>query len=277
MDCLLIKLRLKGIFAGLLLVGATSLQGIVLDWATNPWPGGTSATFTDVDGSGIDVSVSLTLEGGAWHQPLQSSGGNLIVFPDWSTNVQTTSYVDVTISFSQPVVGFSLSFLDVDRGPQTGGGNWVWRQGGWVFIPPSYAWQDIIERARGFNNSNLVSYATATTVGSGIVQSGSPTNLAWTAVQDSNWAPNSQLALNWSGVVDTISYRYSSGSTAQSDPFAQVIGMSGFTFYSAVPEAGTVVTAALMLLGLGAFSARRYVLRKKAISVQSLEARDHAS
>ena len=53
--------------AGLMITAVSN--AFVLDWESVDWAGGaTNQTFYNVDGSGMDVSISLAITGAAWAQ-----------------------------------------------------------------------------------------------------------------------------------------------------------------------------------------------------------------
>lgn len=218
-------------------VGATSLPAVVLDWSQVTWnTGSPSQTFSDVQGSGIDVSISTAISGGNYYSPIQDNGETLVLFPDWSSNYGNWSYIDVTIRFTRTVANVSFSFEDMDRGDRTS------------YWGTQFAWEDIIEQAYGWNDTTRVT-PTATNIGSDVlVDSNSrPGDVLYRGNTNLNWSPDGSFTLNWEQPVDTIAFRYSSGSRAQSNPVGQVIGISNISFHSAVPEAGTLWFGALLL------------------------------
>lgn len=221
-------------------LGTSHVHAFVLDWSQVTWnTGSPSQTFSDVQGSGIDISISTTLAGGFYNTPIQDNNQNLNLFPDWYSNNGASSYIDVTIRFTRTVTNVSFSFEDMDRGNISGS------------RPTRYYWEDVIERASGWNGSSLVT-PTATDVGSNILvdTTSQPGNVLYRGNTNLNWSPDGSFTLNWEQPVDTVSFRYSSGSRAQSNPAAQVIGISNISFHSAVPEAGTLWFGALLLAAL---------------------------
>lgn len=221
-------------------LGASQAHAFVLDWSQVTWnTGSPSQTFSNVQGSGIDVSISTALAGGGYNSPVQDNNQNLILFPDWSSNNGAVSYIDVTIRFTRTVTNVSFSFEDMDRGNRTS------------YWGTQFAWEDIIEQAYGWNDTTRVT-PTATNIGSDVlVDSNSrPGDVLYRGNSNLDWSPDGSFTLNWEQPVDTIAFRYSSGSRAQSNPAAQVIGISNISFHSAVPEAGTLWFGAFLLSAL---------------------------
>ena len=256
-------------------------QAALLDWNKVDWTqGNETQTFTNVEGSGIDITIALSLSYD-WdsYSKRRSSynsqtdwindapndndtfGGDgstqneesLYLGLNFASDDRTKSYLDVTITFSQAVEGANFSLFDVDTyGTEYYGGY----EKGIQFI-------DIIEHVSGSNNGSDVA-ATVTHDSSKILER---TNSEGTYYQgntkldsnsDQNDNPRSTLNLAWSSPVDTVSFRYTGGSGAVADPGNQAIGLSniGFCEYSAVPEPSTIITAILLPL-IGFFSYRR--------------------
>ena len=279
-----------GIFA-LLYVSIAS--AFTLDWDQVDWAQGDEQhTFYNVQGSGIDVTISLNLSkdsatyrngwwggyrtttdwindapndnttfGGDWGA---ENGESLYLGLDFATDDLTKSYLDVTISFSQPVLGASFDLFDVDAY----GYNY---QGGYE---TGIQFVDIIEHIEGSNNGS--------NVGSGnvgyyddkinaVTHNGETSYYGDTSLtnsNDQNDNPHSTLSLNWgSQTVDSVSFRYSPGSAAVRDPGTQAIGLSDISFYAynAVPEAGTILLGGLSGLLLLGLAIHRQV-RKPAVS-----------
>lgn len=289
--------KLTAFCCTLLLAGAACAQTSVLDWNTVDWTatGGAgstiSQTFTNVDGSGIDITISLTLTGDTvYHQDpnrwwrnynttsdwinggpddnntfggdgATQAGESLYMGIDLASDDITQSYLDVTIQFSQAVSSASFSLYDVDRY----GYNY---QGGYE---TGIQFEDVIEQIEGSYMSTTVagsvthntSYINQFTNASGTAYMG---NTDLYDVYDQNDNPASTLNLAWSSPVDTISFRYGSGPGAVADPGTQAIGMSGISFYQyqAVPEPGTYLLGALGSLTLFfSFIRRRNRMKNK--------------
>ncbi len=280
----------------LLLLACTAWsQTSVLDWNTVNWgAGSTSQTFTDVDGSGIDITISLTLttdsqrysgweynyDRNRWQRTSYTAetqwinGGpddnntfsgdgsaygdeSLYLGVDLATDTISQSYLDVTISFSQAVDAANFSLFDVDRyGYNYSGG-----------YETGIQFTDVIEQIEGSYMGSTVTGTIAHDT-SKILAVTNPTGPAYqgnTSTTDSNDQadnPKSTLNLAWSSPVDTVSFRYGSGTSAVADPGNQAIGLSNINFYQyqAVPEPSTYLFGAMGSLTL-AFSF--YRKRKK--------------
>lgn len=109
---------------------ATGATAAKLDWDDVTWPEGTySQTYTNVDGTGIDIT--MTWQNGAFLTGYTvGSCGATYDFPHddmscfagmpgvedyglWYA-VQQNGEVSLVIEFSQPVTGVEMSFLDID-------------------------------------------------------------------------------------------------------------------------------------------------------------------
>ena len=263
----------------LVLTCAANAQTNVLDWNTVDWnAGATTQTFFNVDGSGIDITISLTLSSDSqrYRNPYDrrdrydattgwinggpndnttfggdgstQNGESLYLGVDLATDDISSSYLDVTISFSKAVNGANFSLFDVDR---YGYNYWGGYETGIQFV-------DVIEQIEGSYNGNSVT-GNMTHDASKILAVTNTTGPAYqgnTDLYDSNDQndnPRSTLNLAWTSPVDTISFRYGSGTAAVADPGNQAIGLSSISFssYQAVPEPSTYLFGALGGLTLG--------------------------
>jgi hypothetical protein len=263
-------------------MAASPAHGLLLDWDLLTWtPGATNTTYSNLNGSGIDVTISLSITGAAFipyngidgpsinNRLGGDAGGNpggdhtdalgnaspdsLFLHMDATSDNRLNSYIDVSISFTRNgsgvgVRGVNFSLFDIDRGSGTS---------------PNYTFDDTIERISG----SLAGQSVAATVsgGSGIITTpnqatGTPgiTTTTYTGNINSADLPSSVLNVGWgTQFVDTVSFRYSSGDRAQGNPTAQGISLSDIAFYP-VPEASTW-TAGIALSALCA----AYALRRK--------------
>ena len=280
----------------LLLAGAAWAQTSVLDWNTVDWTATGSAgntisqTFYNVDGSGIDITISLTLTADSeqYRNPYNRrdrytsytdwiNGGpddnntfggdgstqadeSLYLGIDLASDDITQSYLDVTITFSEAVDNVNFSLFDVDQY----GYNYY---GGYE---TGIQFEDVIEQIEGSYMGTTVagsvthdaSYIQQITNASGTAYKG---NTDLYDVYDQNDNPGSTLNLAWSSPVDTISFRYGSGTGAVADPGTQAIGLSSISFsqYQAVPEPSTYLFGALGSLTLFlSFVQRRKRMKK---------------
>ncbi len=246
-------------------------QAALLDWNKVDWTqGNETQTFTDVEGSGIDITIALSLSydweyqskyrDGYWSKTdwinnapddtntfggdgSTKDGESLYLGLNFASDDRTKSYLDVTITFSQAVEGANFSLFDVDSyGTDYYGGY----ERGIQFV-------DIIEHVSGSNNGSDV--ASTVTHDSSKILEGSNSegtyyqgNTSLSNSSDQNDNSRSVVNLAWSSPVDTVSFRYTGGSGAVADPGNQAIGLSniGFCEYSAVPEPSTVITALLL-------------------------------
>jgi hypothetical protein len=254
-----------------------SAQAQMLDWDEVDWTrGANSETFSDVQGTGIDISIGLTLSndknknqvtqwspygtaspddnntfGGDWGK---KDGESLYLKPDFASDNRERSYLDVTISFSQSVSNVQFSLFDIDVGL-------------WYTRSPGLEFEDIIEQISGSHDGQSVD--ASVDAGNRIIVDNStdPGNTLYRgntstsdSGQDQNDNPGSVIRLTFSDPVDTINFRYSSGNRAEWNPGDQAIGMSDISFsaYNAVPEPSTVLGSILMIAAIGFFGYRRY-------------------
>ena len=258
--------------AGLMITAVSN--AFVLDWESVDWAGGaTNQTFYNVDGSGMDVSISLANTGAAWaqwngqNQPddnrrLGGDGGpgqtgeGFDSFGNPSDEAlhlhmdafqrNYTGYVEVVISFSRAVTGLSFDLFDIDNGGAT---------------QNTSTFEDVIADIGGSLNSVDVDPATVDYDSGSIDRVVDPTR--GDEYRGTYWAPDSEdvvLGLSWDEqVVDTVTFRYYAGNFSQRNPGDQGISISDISFASAVPEPGTVAGGALLLVGLaaGEFHRRR--------------------
>ncbi|MBN2234502.1 MAG: hypothetical protein JW706_05085 [Opitutales bacterium] len=248
--------------AGMMMTAVS--HGFVLDWDSVDWAGGaTNQTFYNVDGSGMDVSISLAITGAAWAQwndqaqpddnrrlggdggsgqgELYDSFGNpseesLHLHMDALAR-NYTGYVEVVISFSRAVTGLSFDLFDVDTGGNT---------------QNSSTFEDVIADIGGSLNGVDVGTATADYDSDSIDRVVHPTR--GDEYRGTYWAPDSEdvvLGLSWDEqVVDSVTFRYYAGNFSNTTPGTQGISISDISFASAVPEPGTVAGGALLLVGL---------------------------
>jgi hypothetical protein len=271
------------------LIHATFVHAFVLDWNTVDWGrGNESQTFANVDGSGLDITITLSLSydwkyhsngyEGYWTQTrwlgsgpddttdfggdgAAQNGESLYLGLNFASDDRFKSYLDVTISFSKAVENASFKLFDVDAyGSNYYGGY----EKGIQFI-------DIIERAEGKLGGTTVA-ASATHDTTKILQKSNSTGTYYQGNTilndggaDQNDNPKSTLNLAWNSPVDTLSFRYTTGSGAVRDPGQQAIGLSNIHFasYQPVPEPSTVIAMLLLPAAVGFTILRRRSLRQK--------------
>ncbi|SFV58246.1 internalin, putative [hydrothermal vent metagenome] len=100
--------------------GVSSAYSATFDWSSTGWnDGDLSGSYTDVDGSGINITVAVTGNTNKFNSgypKLDDSNGNLnndhlMEYPDYDDNTQS---VTTTFKFSVPVKLSSLIWRDVD-------------------------------------------------------------------------------------------------------------------------------------------------------------------
>ena len=217
----------------LAMTSATASQGAFsLDWGNNPWPAGTTSprTFTDVDGSGVDVTLSFRLTGVGFVSgtPVVSatlngadpdSNPSLHLQANFTTNRPADSNIVVTVSFSRPVTGLSFVLFDIDRG--------------------GTSWRDLVTLSGSPTLTN--NPAMNTVSGSAITGDGSA----------GNDTASGNVGVTYAGPLTMFTITYAPGPGVQSDPASQGIGLSDLSFAPTAAPASVVPTAAAGLLGTG--------------------------
>lgn len=232
----------------------------VLDWNSVAWsPDGLEGFVADVDGSGVDVTVSVALSGNrfdAWNVASESGADALGVLqlsmdvPNHSDRL--SHYMDVRIRFSRAVsgVGFDISGINYGSSGNHGQGK------------SGYAFDDLIERieglAAGVGVAATVTYAPGTVTSTILPSEDGGLTTGYSGVSADE--PGSLIHVSWgTGLVDEVSFRYATGPRARNNPSGQSIGLGGVDFNPAVPEPGTWLLGifGFVLLGLRHFYAKR--------------------
>jgi len=94
------------------------LSAATLDWDVVGWPGTTPATtnqtYLNVDGSGVNINVSMTGDTNRFTSNTPYDVTDAIVYyPDYADNVEQ---ITTTITFSSPVKLTGLRWRDIDSG-----------------------------------------------------------------------------------------------------------------------------------------------------------------
>ena len=213
------------LFWGIMLSGSSAFAA-TFDWSSTGWnDGDTSGSFTDVDGSGIDVTVTITGNTGNFdtnYPQLNNDGGGLSndhLEEDLNFDDNTQS-VTTTFKFSVPVKLSSLIWRDIDAMNQS---SW---SGTTLFD------DKIIITAKD-TNGNII-YPNNAQLGSNIQDDG---NGAYEAKDNNqNYSPEDaaatlQVDLN-STYVTEFSYIYTSGDGIGSgnNPTTQATWFDNFNF-----------------------------------------------
>jgi hypothetical protein len=237
-------------------------QAYVLDWNTVDWtPGTTTETISNIQGSGMDITISLAIVGAAWapvggvSQPAVNNrlggDGGTTWQGEYNTDEESLhlhidaarrnfrGYVNVVIRFSRPATGVSFSLFDVDDGGEN--------------------FEDVIGDIHASLNGADVAPATVSYDPAGILYENHATR--GEIYRGTYWSPDAVdavLGLAWTTqVVDEVSFRYYAGNNSAANPGTQGISISDITFYSAVPEAGTMAAGAFLLAALVVVEWRR--------------------
>lgn len=246
----------------LLLWGLSSLpvQAIVLDWATatsngantpdlpaNAAGGVVSTTYTNVGGSGIDVTISFQAF---------TPGGSSISVDTTSDYVNRTTpisgdthggaieisydasddqpYVRVTIAFSQAVENFQMEVWDLDRNS--------WRD----------EVRNITRVAPGGGTFNPASVTAASTNTEGITTTANSARANNNAGNPSTSDGGADVLIDFgTGAANSVFFDYGNYTFGVDDPATQLIWISGFSFDAVIPEPSTYAAGILLLLTLG--------------------------
>lgn len=226
--------------------------GFLLDWDLITLTGLTQ-TYTNVDGSGIDITLAVagfgSLSGSVSINPVDTTGG-LSGENAYQTRIDfgnTAAYVQYTFTFSSAIQQASFDFWDIDSGGNTNPN-----------APgPSVTWQDEIDNIV-ITSSTSASF-TLTPGTSNALGTGGTRVDGTSAAANNSSAGNASILFatddNTAGITG-FQFRYTSGPNSQGNPVLQVMGIHDITFV--VPEAST-----LWALGTLAFSALFIAAQKR--------------
>lgn len=258
--------RVPFVFLGVSFLLATSATGyaFVLDWGSAT-PGLTDGdadhTFTNVDGSGIDIRVRVTgnLDFTNSTPGVRTLGSPVNddvyqVFMNWGDDTDEIRirllFYETGTSTRAEVRNLTFSIYDIDRrGEDTVSGVED------DTPDPDYVYQDQIDRIQGrtattgFNGANIFPDITAGATGTGsidISNSGaSNANITGQGYYDSENA-KARADLTFNQDVAGLSFYYGNGPSFSGNPAGQTILFGGVTF-EAVPEPGTWVAGAALV------------------------------
>jgi hypothetical protein len=236
-----------------LFLAIPGLPAATLNWSAVTWTAGSlSNTYTNVGGSGVNVTVAFsgntsTLQSGNPNTTAAQIGGTGkpslqadVLFP-----TSATAGITVTITFSKAVYVQNLNILDVDATLSNGG------------------WQDQISQIKGTTSSGTINAVSVVGGGSAVKVTGSQ-SAGWTALGQTSTTNDSTSNVSVSfgnSQVTQISFLYSPGPSQPSNPQPQRIGLDNITF-SLTPEVGPSL-AAITLCGLVVISRIRQEQNKK--------------
>jgi len=214
----------KKFVSSLLFIGLSysfSLNAATFDWDSLGWnDGDLSASYTDVNGSGIDIDVTVTGDTDKLIDStpkLDDDGGNLDnsnleLYADYSSNTQG---VTVTFKFSVPVKLYDLIWRDIDY--YAGGSS-------------HNGFDDKIIVTAKDKDGNTV-YDSNRTLGSHIESNAQG---EYESDDSGNYTPedsSAMVTLDFDDVyVTELSFTYTNGDDAPSDPGSQAIWFDNFTF-----------------------------------------------
>lgn len=250
------KSVIRACLLSVLLLAGAQANAFVMDWDRVVWSAdGSAGQYANADGSGVDVSVTITLSDARY----DSSDASVVSGTDGSDSLvlsmdafnhsdRYSHYMDVRIRFSRAVsgVGFDISGVNYGSSGNHGQGN------------SGYAFDDLIERiegrASGVGVAANVEFLPGSVTASVLPTEDGGSTIGYSGLSSAE--PGSLIHVSWeTGVVDDVSFRYATGPRARNNPSGQFIGLGGVEFNPAVPEPATWLLGifGFVLLGLRHF------------------------
>ena len=243
-----------------LLLAGEQATAFVMDWDRVVWSAdGRAGQYANVDGSGVDVSVTITLSDGRFkssdvsvERGTDGPDSLMLSMDAFNNSDRYTHYMDVRIRFSRAVsgVGFDISGINHGSPGNHGQGN------------SGYAFDDLIERiegsASGVGVAPNVEFLPGSVTASVLPTEDGGSTVGYSGVSSAE--PGSLIHVSWeTGVVDDVSFRYATGPRARNNPSGQFIGLGGVEFNPAVPEPATMIIefSLLGMLGMRHFGTKR--------------------
>jgi hypothetical protein len=215
-----------------------AVPSYTLDWNALAWTAGaTTTTYTGIQGSNLNVTVTLSgsyFVAGFPDDTRNFTGGianqdSLQITVDYPDRVQFTT---VTLTFSQQVNSLTFSLFDIDLG--TGGNN--------------SAHEDLVYDFTSNGSATL-------SVTPGSTHSWNGSQLVGTAAAANNTADGNAL-INFSGSFTQVSFKFGTLAGSPPNPGQQSIALSNLTIVP-IPEASQIVPLAVLFIGFAAFQGRR--------------------
>lgn len=252
------KLNLVSVLLFILVAPATQvIHAFVFDWTgrtfnipTDPSPGTISQTYTNVDGSGIDFTVTLTVQGtvsyissGGDTYPIVSSAFEIDDALDiWIDAGNRTSSILITVSFSAPINNLNLQVFDLDTNNDSDNPN---------------GYRDQVRNPVATAPDSSTFGATLTTNGTHTIANNGSTTASATSIiatgnlsdDDNDGTVNISFGTGFASSV-SIEYGNPNNGTVLADPSSQAIGFGNIAF--TVPEPSTYAAAVILsVLGMG--------------------------
>jgi len=211
-----------------ILLYSTAIQASTFSWDTEGWTDGDlSNSYTNVDNSGIDISVTVTGDTASLNDkdntPMLDddeenlANNNLEFYPDYDDGTQS---ITVTIKFSVPVQLSNLRWRDIDYSAGNGS-----------FFNPTDGFDDKIIVSAKDKNGNTV-YDSSRTQGSAIE---SLSQGEYESDDSQNYTPEdakAMVTLGFDTYVTELTFVYTNGDSISSnnDPDPQAIWFDDFNF-----------------------------------------------
>ncbi|GHB96828.1 hypothetical protein [Cerasicoccus arenae] len=205
----------------------TTCVASTLDWDALSWtPGSTSQTYNNVDGSGVNVTISIS--GGSFltNYPqlnTDTTGGVSPAQKSLQLYINESSQgngATVTISFSSAVNSLTLNLYDVDTG-----------SGGFF--------------SRTFRDQVNFNQTPSSLTGSSANGVFGDTVLG--LYENDSTSSGGNVTAVYNGPVSSVSFFYGAGIWTQSNPAGQAISLADFTFTSPIPEPSTYLFGGLLM------------------------------
>jgi hypothetical protein len=234
-----------GIASGIFLGG--EVRASVLDWDVVSWTAGSlTATYTNVDGSGVDMTVTVSGETGDFLNedgaPTPQISNNitggltpaqnaLLFYVDWGNENDT---ITVTVTFSQLVNNVSYDLFDIDRGGSAGGG--------------SRTFVDEISTITATDGTTTYAATIGTSAENTTEGAGTGISIYGNGGNPSDTSGDGNASISYgSSAVNSLTFTYGNRSNSQTNPAAQAISMHDINF-TIVPEVPTGIPAVLVCL-----------------------------
>lgn len=240
---------------GILLLSAFCSHAYVLDWETSSTGSGwTSAsnTISNVNGSGINITVSVTGDNiinstpTVTNSPVSTGGNSLLTDVDWDNAGADT--LNFTISFSGVVDSVDFTLHDIDIGNFR------------IFGFPVSVYQDEISNiaatGTGVSGPTLTTSLDNQISGSTVIGIASDGDTGNPLGNENDALSTGDVGISFTGTdIDQITFSYTKGPSSPANPTLQRIALGDIQF--TVPEPGAWVALVSLLFCITLFSRRR--------------------
>lgn len=243
---------------------ASGTWAAVLDWSTETYtPGSLLRTFTDVDGSGVDLRITISGNTGFFQNTTpqivsEYSDDALQLFVDFTSNAQavtvTFDFFETGTATAKEVTNFSFPVYDID----TDGSGYQWG-----FIDQL---EDVAGSGTNGNfGATFSPQGTQTTANQGnpnaLVRAGlfQPTIASDDSAGTVDVSFGSNFGSSYQFVYTNDDRPFFFGDLTQNNPTQQAVGLGDLSFDvpTPIPEPGAILTAALLIATIAIVHLRR--------------------